>query len=218
MVGRCKRDVFHFILDKTWQRLQGWKNRLLSQAGKEILLKSVAQSLPVYLFGLFLLPHSLCVDLEAMFNRFWWRKSKGQERRVHWCSWERLCQAKSEGGLGFRRMHESNIAMLAKQAWRLVQQPSTLVSRLFKARYYPSSSFMLACKGSSPSYIWTSILAAKEFLCQSLVWRIGDGATVRVWEDSWLPILGAPRILSPVVEGLKDMKVHQLFSPSPVKT
>lgn len=115
-------------------------------------------------------------------------------------------------------MHESNIAMLAKQAWRLVQQPSTLVSRLFKARYYPSSSFMLACKGSSPSYIWTSILAAKEFLCQSLVWRIGDGATVRVWEDSWLPILGAPRILSPVVEGLEDMKVHQLFSPSPVKT
>lgn len=117
IVGRGKRALFRFILDKTWRRLQGWNRKLLSQAGKEVLLKAVAQSIPVYLFSLFLLPSSLCGKLESMFSRFWWSKSGSQDRGLHWQSCEKLCHPKKKGGLGFRRMHESiYIAMLGKQA------------------------------------------------------------------------------------------------------
>lgn len=39
------------------------------------------------------------------------------------------------GGLGFRRVHEFNLALLAKQGWRLLTDPSSLVSN-FKGQIF----------------------------------------------------------------------------------
>lgn len=40
--------------------------------------------------------------------------------------------------------------------------------------------------GSNPSFIWRSILAAKDLLKGGIYWRIGNGKSVRIWQDSWL--------------------------------
>jgi hypothetical protein len=47
--------------------------------------------------------------------------------------------------------------LLAKQCWRLLQQPNTLMARIFKAKYFPHSSFMESSLGSRPSFAWRSI-------------------------------------------------------------
>jgi len=52
-VGRSRSNVFSYLKDRIWQRIQGWKERLLSRAGKEILIKAVAQAIPVFAMGLF---------------------------------------------------------------------------------------------------------------------------------------------------------------------
>ena len=91
------------------------------------------------------------------------------------------------GGLGFRSLHDFNISLLGKQAWRLILQPHSLVSQLYKARYYPSSSFLSAKIGGSPSYIWRSILAAQDLIRMGISVRVGSGETVRVIGDPWLP-------------------------------
>ena len=44
--GRKKGELFSFILEKVLQKVQGWKQKLLSQAGREILIKSVIQAIP----------------------------------------------------------------------------------------------------------------------------------------------------------------------------
>ena len=54
MVGRNKKAIFSFVKDKAWKRIQGWKKKLLSKAGKEILLKKVVQSIPSYVMQVFL--------------------------------------------------------------------------------------------------------------------------------------------------------------------
>ena len=41
-IGKSKRVIFGFLKDRSWKRLQGWKNQFLFRAGKEILIKSVA--------------------------------------------------------------------------------------------------------------------------------------------------------------------------------
>lgn len=41
-ISRKKKVVFNYIRDKVQQRLQGWHSKMLSRAGKEILLKTVA--------------------------------------------------------------------------------------------------------------------------------------------------------------------------------
>lgn len=57
-----------------------------------------------------------------------------------------------------------NLAMLAKRAWRLITNPSFVLSRLLKAIYFPDSSFWDAMVGEAPSYAWRSILAARRVL------------------------------------------------------
>ena len=71
-IGQNKKAVFQSIRDKVWQRLQGWNIRMLFRAGKEILLKTVAQTMPNYVMNVYLLPLDLCKELEIMMNSFWW--------------------------------------------------------------------------------------------------------------------------------------------------
>ena len=41
VVGRKKKAGLNYIKERVWNKLQGWKERLLSQAGREVLLKVV---------------------------------------------------------------------------------------------------------------------------------------------------------------------------------
>lgn len=123
---------------------------MLSKGGKEILLKTVAQMLPNYAMGVFLLPLNLCQDLERMMCKFWWKTDAKKDKSIHWFSWSNMCKRKSQGGMGFRSIHDFNIALLGKQGWRILKYPEKLVSRVFKARYYPTSSFLRAKLGHNP--------------------------------------------------------------------
>ena len=48
-----------------------WKGCLLSKAGKEVLIKVVAQAISTYTMGVFLLPVKLCDELNALCAKFW---------------------------------------------------------------------------------------------------------------------------------------------------
>jgi hypothetical protein len=40
--GRSKKVIFAGVMDKVWKKLKGWKEKFLSRAGKETLIKAVA--------------------------------------------------------------------------------------------------------------------------------------------------------------------------------
>nr|GMD63473.1 uncharacterized protein LOC109159432 [Ipomoea batatas] len=89
--------------------------------------------------------------LEKTMNRFWWESSGSGGGGIHWLSWSRMFMPKDCGGLGYKRIHEFNIALLAKQGWRLLSNPESLASRLLRARYYSLGNFLDAKLGSNPS-------------------------------------------------------------------
>ena len=62
-VGRNKRACFTQVMERIWARMQGWKEKLLSQAGKDVKIKAVVQSIPTYSMGVFKLPIGLCKDI-----------------------------------------------------------------------------------------------------------------------------------------------------------
>ena len=72
LIGRAKYHTFSYLKDRIWKKLQGWKGLVLSRAGKEILIKAVAQSIPTYTISVFQLPMKLCDELNSMYARFWW--------------------------------------------------------------------------------------------------------------------------------------------------
>ena len=82
----------------------------------------------------FFLPISLCTKLERMMNSFWWGSNDANNKGINWLAWNKLSMHKSKGGMGFRRLHEFNLAMLGKQGRKLLTDTRSLVARVYKAR------------------------------------------------------------------------------------
>lgn len=163
--------------------------------------------------SVYLLPVELCQDIERMMCKFWWRSNANKDKAIHWMSWENMSKKKSIGGLGFRCVRDFNLALLGKQAWRLISQPDMLVSKIFKSRYYPDTSFLHANLGGNPSYIWRSILESQSLLKQGLVCRIGGGNSVFILNKPWLPDANDPYVRS-VSNDLQNIRVSSLMNYS----
>jgi hypothetical protein len=186
LVGRSKAQSFAGIQSWVRKKLDGWKEKFLSQARREIVIKAVVQAIPAYSISVFQLPKKLCTTLNSMTRRFWWG-NRDDKKGVSWISWERLRQSKLLGGMGFRDLEVFNGALLAKQGWRLLKYPESLVAKVLKAKYFPHGDFLSAKLGRRPSYAWRSILNAKDVLEAGLVWQVGNGEKIKIWRDKWLP-------------------------------
>ncbi|KAI5338230.1 hypothetical protein L3X38_017501 [Prunus dulcis] len=109
------------------------------------------------------------------------------------------------------------MALLAKQLWRLIQTPNALVARILKARYFKNCSILEAQIGHSPSYIWQSLCKAHVLIEQGSRWRIGNGHSVRIWGDRWLPNSESFQVSSSQAEGFEEAKVNSLINPVTMK-
>ena len=105
---------FHFLIDKLHSKLQGWKSRLLSQAGRTTLISYVLQSLPLYTFSCFKVPESICNKMDAIVRSFWWGHETG-DKKLHLINWDKICKPKRWGGLGIKKFSLMNQALLEKQ-------------------------------------------------------------------------------------------------------
>ena len=161
MIGRDRSAVFGYVKDRVWQRINTWSSKCLSKAGREVMIKSVLQAIPSYVMSIFLLPKSIINTIEKMMNSFWWGHGGSSNRGIHWMSWERLSVHKSHGGMGFKDLYSFNLAMLGKQGWKFQTDPTSLVSRIFKARYFPNTDYLSASLGHNPSLVWRSIFQAR---------------------------------------------------------
>jgi hypothetical protein len=103
------------------------------------------------------------------------------------CHGKKMTKPKSQGGIGFRDLRGFNQALLAKQAWRLIEYPNSLCARLLKAKYYPSGHLIDTAFIQNSSQCWQGIVHGLDLLKQGTIWRINNGTKVKIWRDNWIP-------------------------------
>lgn len=69
-VGHSKNGTFKYLRDRVWEKVKGWMEKLLSYAGKEVLIKAVAQAIPVYSMACFRLPRGVCENITSIIRQF----------------------------------------------------------------------------------------------------------------------------------------------------
>lgn len=121
-----------------------------------------------------------------------------------------MTSPKSLGGMGFRDFVIFNQAMLRKQGWHLLTDPNSLCTRVLKGRYFPNCSFWDAPQPRSASFTWRSILFGKELLKKGVAWRVGDGKSIKIMSDNWIPNVQAG-LVSPLMHIPEDATVQFLM-------
>ncbi|XP_042962379.1 uncharacterized protein LOC122296642 [Carya illinoinensis] len=210
VVGRQKVATFHTLIDRTWARMVNWKNKFLSNEGKEVLLKSVLQAIPSYAMGIFLLPTSITNRMNQLIRKFWWGYNEDTSK-IQWVRWNQLSYSKEAGGLGFRDFKSFNLALLAKQGWRILQNPSSLAAMVLKQKYFPKTGLLDATLGARPSFAWRGVCAGLKILREGLVWRVGNGHNINIWKDWWLTSFPSKRVGSTRPVGCECEKVSDLI-------
>ena len=71
--------------------------------------------------------------------------------------------------MGFKEIEKFNDALLAKQVWRMINNPEYLYHRVFKARFFPDYSILEARDSILGSYAWKSILSARDVIRRGIV-------------------------------------------------
>ncbi|XP_042964706.1 uncharacterized protein LOC122298928 [Carya illinoinensis] len=184
-VDRSRYNASKHLKERVWLKVNNWKNKFLSQAEKEVLLKAVVQAIPTYSMSVFMLPRKLCKEIAVIMARFWWSHMQN-DKRIHWRSWSKMGNSKGRGGLGFRELECFNKAMLAKQVWRILNNPNSLVARVMQEKYFKGKSVLDARLGYSPSLVWKSLFSSVGLIKDGLLWRVGDGNTIKIWKDRWV--------------------------------
>lgn len=194
--GRRKKDLFKHIVDHIKQRAGSWATKKLIQAGILIMIKSVLSSIPTHMISCFQIPKSLYKRIQLAFTRFWWDESS-EKRKMCWVAWKKLTKLKKLGGLGFREVETFNESLLGKLAWRLLMNLNSFFARILLGKYAKYQSPLDVLVSPSAWHGWRSILVGRDLLLQNLGWTIGDGKSVKIWDDCWLSLTQAVRPYAP---------------------
>jgi hypothetical protein len=115
----------------------------------------------------------------VLIKKFWWGYG-GNQKKMHWVNWYKMCLAKRHGGMGFRNMRKFNNSLLAKQVWRLIHNDKSLFCKVFKARFFMHGSILDDDVKTNGSYAWKSIIQARSVSQKRALWRIGSGNQAKI--------------------------------------
>lgn len=97
-----------------------------------------------------------------------------------------MAPSKEDGGLGFRNLHDFNLALLSKQLWRILTQPNLLVSKVMRAKYFPKGGLLQTKAPTHASWLWRSWLGAAHILKAGTCFQVGNGKSIKVWDSPWI--------------------------------
>ena len=119
--GRVKAGTYQELLDKVNSKIQSWKMRFLSLAGRHTLIQSVISSIPSFQMQSALLRKGLCNTLDMKARNFEWGDTQ-EQRKTYLVNWNMVTRGKERGGMGIRKMQAMNTSFMAKLGWKILTE------------------------------------------------------------------------------------------------
>ncbi|GJW51394.1 hypothetical protein Tco_0092745, partial [Tanacetum coccineum] len=183
------------LIERVESRLNEWKNKALSFAGRLQLVQSVIGSLHVFWASVFILPMRILLDIEQLMRGFLW--GHGDTGRVKAkVAWDVVCLPKEEGGLGIRRLDHFNKALMVSQIWKLLQKKESLwVTWLYMYKIKDRNFWEIPFRGNM-TWGWRKILQLRPLIRKFIWHKVGDGSRVSIWYDQWCGVSPLSNIVS----------------------
>jgi hypothetical protein len=122
---------------------------------------------------------------------------------------------KNAGGLGFRKTKDFNTTLVAQFSWMIASKKESLCTKVLRNKYKVSDHWLRQqqTKGASP--VWKAIAKARDLINQGVCYLVGDGNSINVWKDLWIPWSQNFKP-TPIVPGedQEPMLVSNLIHPS----
>ena len=182
--GRPNPDVFQSLLLKAGAKLDNWKAKCFSKAGRTVLIQSNLESLPTHIMQCYKIPCRVTDKLDSIHREFFWKNSRS-DKGLPLIAWDKICRPKMLGGLGLRKSAAVNTAFLAKLAWKFLTQPDNLWVQQMRAKYGAPDSFFVTRPRAKDSWVWKCLLRIRPFFQQGIRWKVGNGQSINFWTDNW---------------------------------
>lgn len=117
------------MMDKVDTRLEGWKTKHLTLAGRTVLANSVLNAIPYYTMQTMYIPKGVCEAIKRKIRKFIWGKIP------HLVRWDVITKPKDIGGLSIRNLKDMNLAFLSKLGWRIINDDRSLWTRAITDKY-----------------------------------------------------------------------------------
>ena len=124
-------------------------------------------------------------QINTLMTKLWWAETV-DTRKVHFTDCKNLCRSIWEGGLGFPQMPVVNQALVSKQMWRVINNPSSPLSDCIIQKYSQVNLENLFNTPTGASWRRQSICKAATFIKSKLQWHIADSHSP-LWWTSYCP-------------------------------
>ncbi|GKC17938.1 RNA-directed DNA polymerase, eukaryota, reverse transcriptase zinc-binding domain protein [Tanacetum coccineum] len=182
-VNDCK-----ILIEVIHNRINDWKNKNLSFAGRLLLISSVLASLQVYWGSLFIFPMSVCEKIDKVFKIFLWARGDNSKSMVS-VDWKDVCKPKSQGDLGLKSIRSWNVALMAKHLWNVASDKDFIWVKWVKVHRLKGGNIWDVELKEHRSWSWCQILKLRDDIRRFFNIKIGNGQKCNIWFDKWHTLL-----------------------------
>ncbi|GJV08992.1 putative RNA-directed DNA polymerase, partial [Tanacetum coccineum] len=183
------------LVEKAKNRIEDWKNKSLSFAGRLQLCKSVISSMHVYWASVLVLPKGILLDIQHLMWAFLWCNEEYKRGRAK-VAWDDICLPKQEGGLGLRSLELFNIAFMTTHIWNIISNKESLWVRWIHVYKLKGRSIWDIPQKNDMSWGWRKFLQLREIVRPYFLVKLGNGKDTFLadleenggwlWPNSWL--------------------------------
>lgn len=125
--------------------MTSWKSKLLSRAGKLVLIQAILSTIPSYSHSTLLLPKSIHKTIDQSLSNFFQGSNTTNNPKIRLINWDKLARLKFEGGLGLIKSKIANFIAIVKLAWRL-HNNTNLAHKINQHKYCKEDGSLLNFK------------------------------------------------------------------------